>query len=731
MKNRAFLILLALSVAFTANARQAKKGIITLTQPDGSTLNVTMVGDEFQHIMKTTDGCAIVQDEDGWYSYARFNSSGERFSTRSHVGKSVSSSVISASRSIPVAAISALADRRRNAAGPMGKSIFRRMGATVTKAGSTNVKHGIVILAQYSDVKFTHTRAEFVNMLTQKGYSVNGATGCAKDYFEDQFHGLYDFSFDVTEIVTLPNSRSYYGRNDSSGNDKNPDGMIVDACKLVDSSVDFSLYDDDGDGEVDNVFLFFAGGDEAEYAGDDCIWSHAWYIKDGAGQNVVLDGKVINRYACTSECTTEDYRTFKKMATIGTFCHEYSHTFGLPDFYDTDYGEANGYSDGLWGSPSLMDAGNENNGGNTPPYYNAIERELLGIGDAQKFPNGNVTLEPIYKNGTYYVIQSRKDGEYFMFECRDNTGWDAYIGGRGLLVYHIDRSTTPVSVSLDNRTCTVPAIELWDIYNMVNAKSSHPCADIIEANPSANGKHSSRTNGSCVDIFYPYGSYKSITPSTTQKLKTWDGTVLDVTINNIAVSGSNVTMTVIGDTSVEVPPTPVNITKFISTDAIIVNFESSRSFEGDARVCYGQSGKGSKTEILVKPYAPGKYAFRLEGLSAKTSYEVVLSFFVEDLDGEQVTTTFMTSSVSQYGYPYIYLKGLRRNENGSFPTGCKLPLLVGGASDVSHVEWYFNEQSVHPGENCWFTPSGSGHLKAKITYADGSHDVLVKYIEIK
>jgi len=357
-----FALVLALSTALMA--KPAKRGPITIYQPDGSSFVASLRGDEFQHILVTMDGCAVVQDADGWYSYASFDAVGQRASSRVHVGSAPSSPAVAASRLIPYEMIRTKARVAREAA---------QFASPITKAATPVQKHGIVILAQYSDVKFTHTKQEFVNMLTKTGYSVNGATGCAKEYFDSQFNGMCDFSFDVTDIVTLAGTRATYGGNDSSGNDKNPEGMIIEACKAVDASIDFSLYDDDGDGQIDNVFLFFAGGDEAEYAGDDCVWSHAWYIVDGAGYNGVdrayikLDGKILNRYACTSECTTTDGRTYTQIAGIGTFCHEYSHTFGLPDFYDSDY-ETNGQGDGLWGSPSLMDYGSNNNGGNTPPY---------------------------------------------------------------------------------------------------------------------------------------------------------------------------------------------------------------------------------------------------------------------------------------------------------------------------------------------------------------------------
>ena len=259
---------------------------------------------------------------------------------------------------------------------------MKRLRAASDIAGRTSEtepapanRHGIVILAQFKDLKFQFTRDNFVSMLTQNGYSYNGADGSAVDYFNDQF-------------------------------------------RLADAEIDFSLYDDDGDGEVDNVFVFFAGGDEAEYAGDDRIWSHAWYVRDGAKINLTLDGKVINRYACTSELTRLDFTNYD-MAGIGTFCHEFSHTLGLMDYYDTDYEGSGGQAEALWTTTALMDAGNGNNFGNTPPNYNAIDRECVGTTLPETITEeGTYTLEPIQNSGKYYRIDTDTEDEYFLLECR-------------------------------------------------------------------------------------------------------------------------------------------------------------------------------------------------------------------------------------------------------------------------------------------------------------------------
>ena len=382
-RNLSLILVLMFFVPVFMFAGPMHDRILAIVQPDGSTFQAKFSGDEFIRVKTTLDGAAIIQDPDGWWSYAFYDSDGRKYSSYCHVGDKVSAELLSQSRTIPMAALSSSARRARAEYSMSSTPLLERVAEkrNMTKAEDGNeenmVKHGIVILAEFANMPFRYDREDFVSLLTGESYARNGAAGCAKKFFDDQFNAAVDFRFDVSEIVTLPRDLDYYGANvpgDSNNEtDRNPAQMIIDACSLADPTVDFSLYDDDGDGEVDNVFVFFAGGDEAEGSGDDCIWSHAWYIRDGAGRSLTLDGKIINRYACTSELSRIDQENEYELAGIGSFCHEFSHTLGLVDMYDTDYDASGGASEALWLSTSLMDGGNYNNKGHTPPFFNAIK----------------------------------------------------------------------------------------------------------------------------------------------------------------------------------------------------------------------------------------------------------------------------------------------------------------------------------------------------------------------
>lgn len=693
---------------------------LTVTQPDGSVFTAICAGDEFRKTVTTLQGQTIICDTDGWWCYAIYNSDGSKYSSGYHVGEDAPAEVLIGSGNIPHEVLAERARLRRKPTGldeeeNLMKRVMKSKGVQ-TRSDGKATKHGIVILAEYSDVKFRHSRQELVDLVTKKGYSSNGATGSAKDYFESQFNGMYEFSFDVSQIVTLSNRRAYYGQNDSYGDDAHPAEMIAEACKLADKAgIDFSLYDDDGDTFVDNVFVFFAGEDEADDPtnNEDCIWSHSWYVKSGAGITINLDGKKIDQYACTSELKREVKGGYS-LAGIGTFCHEFSHTLGLPDFYDTDY-EDNGWAMGLWNSTSVMDGGNSNNGYNTPPFFNVIEREIMGLAEPQTLThNGTYTLKPIHANGQTYKIPSDSPDEYYLLECRGNKDWDEYIGGYGLLVYHIDKSDK----------------KAWEISNTVNVDPQQQLADLIEADgridatTSMNGYVGMLSNIS--GIFFPYAGTTVFTPDSTPGIRFRNGSKATISITGIRRDGENVTFTVTGLKGEE-PPIPVNVKTESFMDAAIINFESDRAFEGNAIVEWGRTGQPAQNATVL-PYETGKYAIVLEGLTpGNKTYTANICFETDGTMGESRKVSFMTSREVPVRWPYIHF-GKSANEDGTFSIGAKLPMRVYNASGAEAIEWEFNGRKSGPQGDGYLTVSEAGTLRAIVYWPDGSTDILEKEI---
>ena len=719
-----YISILLLTVS--ASASPARRGPVVLTQPDGTVFTALLQGDEFARIKTTLDGHAIVQDKDGWWCYAVYSDDGSRYNSEWRIGADVPETIMNKSLYIPRTAISQNAVTKRQSAYAVSSLSGYENSPSRTKA--VTEMRGLVILAQFKDIKFANKKEDFNSMLNSTRYNRYGATGSAKEYFESQFKNTVGFTFDVSDIVTLPAKREYYGENDNKGNDIRPEYMVADACTLASQNgVDFSKYDGNNDGKVDNIFVFFAGEDEAEGADESSIWSHSWYLFSGAGVTLELNGKLIDRYACASEMARIlDTATGKLIETrlsgIGTFCHEYSHTLGLPDLYDTDYDNEGGWAAGLWGSTALMDSGNQNNHGNTPPNYNAIEREILGISEPIVIEtDGKYTMSPIHISGMTYRLDTDRTKEYYLLECRSNTDnvWDKHIGGSGMLVYHIDKSRS--------------VIDRWEISNTVNSSVNHQCADLVEADgrtdshPDYMDYLTRREN--LTGLFFPYNKTDNILPQGAPGLNYWSGATGNISITGIQRNeNGSISFNVIGFTKDSTPPSVKGDIKYEAfPDGVILNFEADRPHTGDAYISYSASGEDI-TEIKVSPYEDGKYALMLDRLDPVKTYTISIYFTMNDIKGTAKELSFMTKKQPVVEWPYISFGTVKRNNNGTFVKGSKIPLKVINCRNIKEIFWSFDGVDITPEGDMYYTLNKSGVLQAYIYMEDGAEIILVKEI---
>ena len=730
MKRLRYLIL-AFLITLPLGAKPGRAGKVTVYQPDGSSFTMLSYGDEFIRVRKTEDGHAVIKGEDGWWYYAAADILGNRWSTGCRIGKDASESALSAS--LAAAQITPRSSRiRREAFNALQEERLaeQQKRARMAEEKGSNAFRGIVILAAFKDVSFTYKQQEFIELLNKKGYSRNGASGSAKDYFEEQFGEGYSFDFDVSNIVTLSKVRSYYGKNTSNGDDAAPAEMVAEACRLASQNgVDFSQYDHDGDGEVDNIFVFYAGEDESDYpegSKDDCIWAHAWYVKDGAGIRLSLNGKVINRYACASETTP--YGNGTTITSIGTFCHEFTHTLGLPDFYDTDYEESGGMSAALWSYTSLMDSGCRNNNGNTPPYFNAIEREMLGLCEILKVSgNGYYTLSPIGSGASAIRIDCEVEDEYYLLECRSQEGWDKHLNGNGMLVYHIDKSKNPSGKS--DEYGNLSAKERWDWYNAVNTYPQHQCADLVEADGRKDSfssfySYSESLYSNSQDIFFPAKKASGKTVD----LRSWTGTKIPPCISEVTRSGNDIRFRLSRMSGSLSKPELIK-TDIFQDAAIIVFSCDPNEWSGSAMVRWLSGGK--EKSVSVEQYESGQYCATIDGLQPDNEYEISLALGNKGALGDITNVSIKTKKYDTSGFPYICLDGVDRENDGSFSKISKLPLRLDNAIGAINIRWFFNGKEIRTGADGYYHISTNGELKAELIWEDSSRDIIRKSIIVR
>lgn len=608
----------------------AKPGAVKFVQSDGSIISIETFGDEFCHYTLVDGTYTVIQDGSGDFCYATLKD-----------GLMVPSSV----KARPSAKLNA--EERKVAMGSIGvrpainhtlgrypvsgADIIARMSEAGTRAATnealvvgrwggkrTGKMKGLAILVEYTDVKFQNSanaNAHFTEMLNQKGYNKYNATGSARDYFLANSNGKFDPEFVVVGPYQLSHSRSYYGGNNSYGSDSMPAEMALEACQLAEADgLDFSQFDGNNDNEIDLVFVFFAGNNEAESAGrfPSAVWPHMSYIipsKPGYPGNVtatsqpVFDGKRLYTYACTSELMGSG----KDYSGIGSFCHEFGHAIGLPDTYDTN-NDTEGKSFGL-SYADIMSAGNYLNYGRTPPAYNILERWMLGWAQPTEITEaGEYVLEPLYGDNGYIIYTDETRKEFFLFENHNamanesSFGWDKYLlegdsnidvsgyqGGNGMLVYHVDTSTEYIS---------------WWNENQANAYSKHECIKLFRADPTATNSQSRRW-------FYP-GDAKvtALTDKSTPLFCDWDNNIMSLKLSNIALVGQNVVLTVLmEDLSYEVHQYDAHIdwsSSKYNYDSWVVNYTHCTNGEKLSTNCNTKftviDNLTPRTEYLIEIY---------------------------------------------------------------------------------------------------------------------------------
>lgn len=637
MKKIIILSLLVVCFVQTTFAIPAYPKPLKVKQADGSWLTIQMRGDEHGHYVLTSDGIPLVFNaRQKNYEYAdwkngKVQASGIKAVEASERTAKVKAFVESQDKS------AILESFKRARLQQLQQTLSSRRNASL-KAGSNPQKeklnnfptigevHSLVILVQFADTKFSTVGSDahqfFNNMLNEPGFTYsNGANGSARDFYLNSSNGRFQPQFDVIGPVTLPEKYSYYGANQGSSVD-NParlEQFVREACTLADQLVDFSQYDHNQDGYIDNIYFFYAGKGEADSGDGNAIWPHSAYYSDMAKDaglsetSLKLNGVEVGNYTCSNEINGT--LITPQPAGIGTFVHEFGHVLGLADHYDVNYG----ITTFAPGSFDTMAQASYNNNGNTPAAFSAYERACLGWLDLTVLKNGvdslNVLPDLNDSNKAYVVpVGGTNDEEYFIMENRQKKGWDAFIPGHGMLLWHIDYDA-----------------KAWE-KNELNITGTHQRLDIVEAD----NKLTDNTRAGD-----PFPGTSNVTQC---NLTSWAGGKVmslddieekDGVINlmlgglNLKLNTPDVKVTEVQDSSIVVGWTDVPVAK-----QYVLNISSVVNGKKESLPLYNN-----------KVYTAAQPSLHVERLSPETTYEITLQANRGSYSSDVYTQQFTTAAI--------------------------------------------------------------------------------------
>lgn len=452
--------------ALYASGRPAHVGSRTYTQPDGTQISLRLIGNEHASITVTADEHALPLVREGeTYYYATLSSSGILASTGI---KAVPYQQLSADQRTILSAQSSDDMLRSMATNSFNDSHIGTLTDNVTVPCTGNVKC-LAVLVNYTDIKFTTPNvAEYYKAILNaddvSAYS-SSAVGSVSSYFRKQSYGAFNPEFDVYGPITLAHDRAYYGTNNYYGSDQAAHEMALEAAaQLYAAGVDLAQYDNDGNGEVDNILVIYAG-ETAALPGNptECVWPHSWNISYGGISEAdrTFGNIKVDHYICANELQGG------RADGIGTVVHEFSHALGLPDLYSTDTSNMH-YNTPCWWS--VMDVGCDLGDGWTPPLYSTYERYALGWADPLEMSEKKYyLLTSMAQDGRSLMVSNPdNENEKYFFEYRTLTGWDANLPASGVLIWRL-RYEEPLFT--DNAPNNDPSRMLLDL---IEAKRTTP-----------------------------------------------------------------------------------------------------------------------------------------------------------------------------------------------------------------------------------------------------------------
>ena len=701
-----FLFIVALCLLFTyTNAAPAYPGLIKYTQPDGSEISLFIKGDEKVHWAETEDGYTLLSNGKNGWEYATADKNGD-LKTSGTLARSPKSRTLTEQKLLnglsknirfstkQVNLLKSVWEAKFGSENLIGTGQFFKNTGTnsISPDGRRKVfsptgnKKLILILIEYTDVKFTKTRQDFVDLMNTQNYNLNGAEGSVKDYFSEISYNQFSLQTDVAaQIYTANNTMAYYGAPNGSAHDIRAYDLMLEAVQKADADVDYSQYDNDNDGSVDGVYIIYAGYGEASSGLVNTIWPHASNI---SGQN--FDGKAITKYSCSNELNANGTLT-----GIGVICHEFGHVCGAADYYDTDYGSGGEFI-GL-GNWDLMDRGLYNTttakSGSKPAHLNPLEKVRAGWVTPVTITGAtNLSIPDITTNPSIYIYNTATAYEYFILENRQKTGFNGGCPGHGLMIYHYNQTYWNAS---QNRT---------------SPQGFYPvCAD-AEISPTLTSGASSYGNINSSGCPFPGTTSKNAFYDTgIPSSKSWAGVNTGLPLTNITENGNGTVSLIVSQTTTCNSAPTTQATTFTATPIAFNSMNISWT-------------RGSGNKVLVVAHENSAVDFNpMSGINYTANANFKAgdeigdeNFVVYNGTGNSVVLTGLSGGLTYYYAVYEY-------NTAEF---CYLtPALTGAATTDCVIDpTAFTENFEQNAFGCWTATDNTGQGNWKIgTYSNRNY----------
>jgi len=491
------LLLHTLLAAVPAGAVPAPPTPIELQNADGTTVPGRLFGDEHLSWAEDLAGYSLARHPDtGAWHYAELGSGGRLVATEHRAG-SVDPDSLGLTPHLQ----------------PAPRVVERTLALkrTLPRAPPPAFQGDIPNLVLL--VKFRNQSTRFQPSAFDPVF--NGASDSVREYYSEISYGQWRMVSTVTDWITLNNDDSYYAYNDYTYG--NPEQMIVEAVDYLNGQgFDFTRFDSNGDGIIDAVDVIHSGGGYENTGNANHIHSHyadlRWYGMDFTTH----DGIRIVAYHTEPEVRGDGV----SITQIGVICHETGHFFGLPDLYDYGY-DSSGI--GLWGVMCMGPWAGPGMDGTVPTHFCAWSKYKLGLLEPQhiQVTTSSVMLRPVERQTEIVRIdEDMPSSQYFLLENRQKTGYDQYLPGSGLLIFHVD----------DNQED--------------NDDQNHYLVDLEQADGRRDLNRSANDFGDSSDP-YPTGGNDEFSESTTPSSKGYGQSSSKIGVTGITRSGVDITFNVL------------------------------------------------------------------------------------------------------------------------------------------------------------------------------------------